>query len=332
MGENNRFWGYRIKNDIAEYFYSELEKGRLRQGWGYEPEHDLTNDFIADDGARRNKPIYQNVKKDDYLIIPHLPSYDYVTIAQATEDFDKGYQFSIDKDNDNDFGHIFPAKYCTHFAKSNINVGSNIKSTLKCISRFWNADQCKDEIINILSKDPSELVDSSDFSQRIDAAISEVFKEEVFADALFTSFRGKFNASDWEFVLCEGFKKILPSNVTVETTANREEINHGCDIFIKIPGIFQVTYVIAIQVKDYQGTVSVDVIDQINRVDDYLKENEPNTVLIDKYIIIVDADSSDNDKFILAANEQNIRLIFKKELKTLLSQMAKSTIGLQSML
>ena len=324
------YWGYRIRNDIAEYFFSELEQGRLRQGWGYKPEHDLRNGDVTDDGARRNKPIYEKVKKGDYLIIPHLPSYDYVTIAQATEDFDKGYQFDIDKNDD--FGHIFPAKYCRHFIKSNINVGSNIKSTLKCISRFWSADQCKKEIENILSKKQEELLDGSDITQKMNKALSEVFDEDAFANALFDNFRGRFNASEWEFVLCEGFKKILPSNVVVETTANREEVKHGCDIFIKIPGIFETTYVIAIQIKDYTGIVSSDVIKQINKVDNYLRENEPNAVLIDKYVIIIDADFCDNDELVRMANEQQVKLIFRKELKTLLSQMAKSTIGLQSML
>lgn len=330
MKEKVHFWGYRIRNDIADYFFEELRQKRLRQGWGYEAEHDLRNSSIADDGARRNKPIYEKVKKGDYLIIPHMPSYDYVTIAQATEDFNKGYQFSID--NFDDFGHIFPAKYCIHFAKANINVGANIRSTLKCISRFWNADKCKDEIMNILSKDISKLVDSSDISQKLNTALKEVFNEEEFANSLFKSFRDRFNASDWEFVLCEGFKKILPSNVEVETTSNREEIKHGCDIFIKIPGIFETTYVIAIQIKDYEGTVSSDVVDQINKVDRYLVEREPNAVLIDKYIIIIDADSCDNEDLIEKANKDKIKLIYRKELKSLLSQMAKSTIGLWAML
>lgn len=330
MSEKVHFWGYRIRNDLAEYFWDELDQGRLRQGWGYEEEHNLKKESIMDDGARRNKPIYEKVKKGDYLIIPHLPSYDYVTIAQATDDFDKGYRFSIDKYGD--FGHIFPAKCCRYFIKSNINVGANIKSTLKCISRFWNADQCEEEISNILDKEQEELHDGSNISQKVNKAINEIFDEESFAEALFNNLRGRFNASDWEFVLCEGFKKILPSNVVVETTANREEIKHGCDLFIRIPGIFETTYVIAIQVKDYKGTVSSDVINQINKVHSYLEENEPNTVLIDKYIIIVDADSCDNEGLVEDANNNKIKIIFRKELKSLLSQMAKSTLGLQSML
>lgn len=331
MTDNVHFWGYRIRNDIADYFFSELKQGRLRQGWGYLQEHNLVNEFITDDGARRNKPIYEKVKKGDYLIIPHLPSYDFVTIAQATDDFDNGYKFSIDTFYD-DFGHIFPAKYCIHFRKSNINVGSKIKSTLKCISRFWNADQCKYEIVNILGKDSGELTDGSDIFLSLNNAITDVFDEKLFADELFYRLREMLNASDWEYVLCEGFKKILPSNVVVETTANREEIKHGCDIFIRIPGIFETTYVIAIQVKDYEGYVSPNVISQINKVDSYLEENEPNTVLIDKYIIIVDADYCDNKELIEMAKEEKIKVIFRKELKLLLSQMAKSTIGLQSML
>ena len=35
MNEQKNYWGYRINTAKQEYFYKELLKGRLRQGWGY---------------------------------------------------------------------------------------------------------------------------------------------------------------------------------------------------------------------------------------------------------------------------------------------------------
>ena len=34
MNEQKNYWGYRINTAKQEYFYKELLKGRLRQGWG----------------------------------------------------------------------------------------------------------------------------------------------------------------------------------------------------------------------------------------------------------------------------------------------------------
>lgn len=258
---DKKFWGYRINNEKAKYFESELNEGRLRQGWGYESSHDLRNEFIADDAVRRNKAIYEKVKKGDYLLIPNMPDGEHVTIAIATEDFNIGYEFKIDKNQDNDFGHIFPAKYCTHFLRNNIHVGANIKTTLKCQSRFWNVDYCKKDIEEILSLPKNELLEGSTYINGWNSSADESFDTKLFAEKIYSSLSKKYQASEWEFVLCEGFRKILPNGVMVETTSNRKEIEHGCDLFIKIPGIFDTTYIIAIQIKDYVGIVSTGVIE-----------------------------------------------------------------------
>jgi len=31
-----RYWGYRIDVKNQDFFFKELEQGRLRQGWGYD--------------------------------------------------------------------------------------------------------------------------------------------------------------------------------------------------------------------------------------------------------------------------------------------------------
>lgn len=56
-----------------------------------------------------------------------------IVIVEAVEDFDKGYEFKIHMFNDGncDYGHIFPVKYLKKISRNNINVGSNIKETLK---------------------------------------------------------------------------------------------------------------------------------------------------------------------------------------------------------
>lgn len=317
------YWGYRIRNDKAEFFEKELMENRLRQGWGYNSEQNLRHpERIADDGARRNLPIFNKVKKGDYLIIPHLPTWDTVTIAQAIEDFDKGYKYEIDKTLE-DFGHIFPAKFVKKFNRHNINVGGNIKGSFKCVSRFWSMDYCKDDIQKIINF-TGELLDKSDIIDGWQQAVNRSFDEEDFSKKVYESLLKNFNASEWEFVLREGFRMTLPDNVVIETTDNKKEYEHGCDLFIKIPGIFETTYVIAIQVKDYSGEVSNEVIDQINKVDNYF---EKGFQVIDKYVIITKAESINNESLVKKATESNVKLIFKNELMKILSQMAKAYIG-----
>ncbi|MGN1135591.1 MAG: hypothetical protein ACI4SF_05165 [Oscillospiraceae bacterium] len=323
------YWGYRINNDKAEFFEKELKENRLRQGWGYSEDQDLGNhDKSLDDGARRNLPIYNNVKKGHYLIIPHMPTWNTVTIAQATDDFDKGYKFEIDEDL-KDFGHIFPAKYVKHFNRHNSIVTSDIKSSFKCISRFWNMDHCADDINKIIESE-GELLDENDILYGWQQAVNDAFDEEEFSKKIYENLIKNYNASEWEFVLREGFKMMLPDNVNVETTWNTEEKKHGSDLLIKIPGIFETTYVIAVQIKDYDGVVSEKIVDQINKADEYFKvDTEKNTdmKLIDKYIILTKVDRGGNQSLIEAAETHNVKLIFKNDLIKLLSQMAKAYLG-----
>jgi hypothetical protein len=66
------------------FLLEEIQAGRLWQGWGYKPEHNLENPE-ADDGLRRNMRMLQ-VKEGDYIIVPRLPRWDDVCILVATED------------------------------------------------------------------------------------------------------------------------------------------------------------------------------------------------------------------------------------------------------
>ena len=102
MGKNEEreknYWGYRIDVKNQDFFFKELEQGRLRQGWGYAENQKLPE--TEDSGARKNLSMYKNVKKRDILLIPRLPDWGSVAIAEAAEDWDnkeKGYRFEIAK-------------------------------------------------------------------------------------------------------------------------------------------------------------------------------------------------------------------------------------------
>ena len=170
----------------------------------------------------------------------------------------------------------------------------------------------------------------------LDDAFKKSFDKNKFIESFYDNTIASFNASEWEYALVQGLSYIFPKPMSVERWAGKSEVDHGCDIVITIPGLLKKRYAIAIQVKDYEGTVSENPIDQINKADEYFKELEKNQdlVLIDKYILITKSKRSDNKEFILSVEASNkagnkgITVIFGEELKELLYQMWEATQGL----
>ena len=140
------YWGYRINTDYPDFFYAELQQGRLRQGWGYEEGQNLRLKTI-DKGALRNLRML-NVKKDDILLIPRIPEWGYITIARATEDWSTGYRFEISSDQ-GDYGHIFPAEYICQVPISDANI-QQLYSTFHYHGRFWKINHWEKVIQTII--------------------------------------------------------------------------------------------------------------------------------------------------------------------------------------
>jgi hypothetical protein len=109
----------------------------------------------------------------------------------------------------------------------------------------------------------------------------------------------------------------------VERIGGISEIKHGTDILIRIPGLLNYQYGIAIQVKDYEGIVGTAPLDQI-RKSDYL--NDENLKIIDKILVIIRS-SGDNNKILLASDD--VKVIFASELQELLLRIGKSMIGIE---
>jgi hypothetical protein len=326
MSKKN-YWCYRIDTSKIKFFTNELSAGRLRQGWGWDEAQDLRN-FKLDKGARRNLPMFNKVKKGDILIIPQLPNWGEVALVEATEDWNKGYVFEIDKTL-GDYGHIFPAKYLKKFTRNNENVTGNLRSTLKNPSRFWKINHYSDDVEILLSSQITELSKRQDHNSRLESSIgsvfNEVFDEKIFADKLYDKLTEQFTREEWEFALVYGLKQIFPY-YQIERVGGKEEKNHGTDILIKLPSLLSnYSYAIAIQVKDYDGFVGNEVISQINKSGDYWESE--NLKLIEKIVIITKAKKDDNIK--LLEHDKNVKFIFATEFKQLMSEIGKCFIGMK---
>ena len=326
------YWGYRIDVKNQDFFFKELEQGRLRQGWGYAENQKLPD--TKDSDARKNLSMYNNVKKGDILLIPRLPDWGSVAIAEAAEDWnneEKGYRFEID-DEKKDFGHIFPANYIGCFNRHGKDVSGNIQSTLKARNRFWNISRLSEDVEKIIQN-----LENNKISVSVNESIENIISEEMetylkllneFSETIYKKYDDKFKAADWEKVLKNILEKIYPSEYIVENIGGIKEEKHGTDISITIPGIFE-NYVIAIQIKNYKDVVNnIDtIIEQINKSEEYEWSN--NRKLIDKILIITSAKKKDNLNLVEKCQEKNIKVIFSEELKKLILLSNIKSIGLK---
>jgi hypothetical protein len=299
----------------------------LRQGWGWDEAQDLRN-FRMDEGAGRNRPIFNKVKKGDILLIPQIPSMGEVALVEATDDFNIGYRFELDK-NLSDYGHIFPAKYIKKFTRNNENVTGNLRSTLKNPSRFWNINHYSADVELLLDTEVTALSKRQDHESRLQSSIgsvyNEVFDEKVFADKLYDKLTEQFTREEWEFALVYGLKQIFPF-YQIDRVAGKEEKNHGADILIKLPSILSnYEYAIAIQVKDYNGFVGSEVINQIEKSEKYW--DSENVKLIEKIVIVTKASKHNNLRLI--DNDKKVKFIFANELKQLLSEIGKNFLRMK---
>ena len=326
--ENRNYWGYRINKDLIDFFWEELKEGRLRQGWGWDEEQDLRN-LTFDEGAQRNKPMFDRVKKGDILLIPQLPDWGFVAVVEAVEDWNSGYRFEIDEELC-DYGHIFPARYIKHFTRDNENVTGNIRATLKNQLRFWNINHFRDDIEKLLHTEAPDLEKGIDHESRLEYAIegvfSDVFHEKSFSEKLYDKVIEQFSREEWEHALVYGLQQLFPYYNVERVGGGTREAEHGTDIVIRIPGIIpDFEYCIAIQVKDYEGFVSDEVIEQINKADNYW--NSESMKLIDKIVVITKADKDENVK--LLENQSGVKFIFSADLQQLMTKIGKAFIGIK---
>ena len=328
------YWGYRIDIKNQDFFFKELQQGRLRQGWGYAENQKLPE--TKDSGARKNLSMYHNVKKGDILLIPRLPDWGSVAIAEAAEDWDdkeKGYKFEID-DEKKDYGHIFPAKYIGCFNRHGKDVSGNIQSTLKARNRFWNISRLSEDVEKIM-KNLEGNKESTSVIENIKNIVSEQVKSHFnlkgFSEKVIDEYNRKFTASQWEEVIKNILEKIYPG-YEIERIGGSKEEKHGTDILVTISGLSNLEkYNIAMQVKNYNDVISDNNIDniikQINKAEKYVWEN--NGKLIDKILVITPAKEEENPKLIEKCKEKNIKVIFSEELEKLILQSIIESIDLK---
>ena len=328
MSRKRNYWGFRISTDCPDYpgyYNSELnDHGVLRQGWGYKNEHnlhDLSNSLaLVPKDQTANLRMYNEVKKGDIILIPRVPNWNLVTIAEATDDWDNGYKFEIDEKM-GDYGHQFPARYRTHFSRDNTHVRSDIRSTLKCQLRFWSMSDKSESIDLLLPHKPDVLTDDVDKSDRFNETVLRVINKERFEDEIHKKLSEQFGGSGWEYALVTGLIALFPC-YDIERTGGSSENKHGTDILITMPGpLDNVRYGIALQVKDWEDKAwNIDkAINQIKKADEAWKELRPGLIIVEKIIVLTKAEVPVSES---SPEITDITIMDYKGLKKLLRRMA----------
>ena len=328
------YWGFRIDTNCPQYphyYNDQLENhGILRQGWGYEENHDLRQQPRLPDGEydwgrihrdlHANIRMYEEVKKDDIILIPRIPEWPFVTIAEATKDWKTGYEFEIDAEM-NDYGHIFPARYLKHFSRNNENVRSNVRSTLRCRSRFWSMNPHKNSLQMLVELD-CDLTSDEDRTDRFRRTVFDVIKpmNPNIEGAIHEKMNSQFKAEEWEYPLVAGLEVLFP-NYQVERTGGSGEQEHGTDILITIPGPLEnVQYGIAIQVKDWRGEVAPqdinEAIEKLKLADEGWPKMKSDLRIIEKILVVTDTEVPVEQE-----NNSDVTIIDAPSLKRLLRRM-----------
>ena len=314
-----QYWAFRVDRRHLSVLDKELEDGRLRQGWGWDPRQNLKQ-LTLNEGARRNMRMLQ-VRKGDRILIPHLPNYGQVSIVEATEDWREGYRFAV-LEGIGEFGHIFPAKRIKHFKSNNAKIPASLRSTFRNPCRFWRIDDLGSDIESVIQVPDAELVSSSNHVDRWKEKIVEVVAEKVLSDA-FHDAAVRFNSkAEWEWILVDALQRLNPA-WDVRRTGGKEEVNHGADILVTTRDIFRDGCLgIAIQVKDYKDVVGEAPLDQIRKAIGYWEEGD--IWIVQLVLVLIGARKEDNPKLVEAAQTKGfpVRVIWTEEVKDMIYRSA----------
>lgn len=164
-----RYWALRTDQSRRSFIWSELQAGRLRQGWGYRPDMDL--EHLAEirrrggtltghqqDAWRGNRRLLpsqpDSMHVGDIVVFLHVPRYGVWSIARVTG----GYRYEISAqgnavDGTPDYGHIRDVELLTDergIEPVREGISEGLLRSMRPQSRMWSIDPHGEEINNLV--------------------------------------------------------------------------------------------------------------------------------------------------------------------------------------
>lgn len=327
-----RYWGYRIATNEIKFFQDELAEGRLRQGWGHDGQNLRGGRDNIDRATRKNLRMLE-VKKGDVVLVPRLPTWGEVAIAEATEDWHAGYRFERAPDRTG-FGHIFPARCVASFARSSLPVSGALRRTLRYQGRFWNIDDLGHDVEQIRrasSETRGAALTDDALIRGLVAAVCWEYGPKIEHDVISRLHRG-LEGKAWETVLAAILRERFPG-AAVTHVGGPGEVATGTDVLVTVPGIVRDRdYAIAIQIKDYTGKIGAAatqrLIQQISKANTW--GDDPDKKVIDRAVVLVRASEADNKDLVAEvgrATGDEVTLVFKEDLEPMLLEFAQRVIS-----
>ncbi len=262
-----RYLAVRTDKQRRSFILRELQAGRLRQGWGWKPEHDLRllrqklsgGATLSGEEAAvwRNRRLLDTepdgVRLGDVLVLPNLPEQGRWLLARV-----KGpYTFELPLEQEGvgkDYGHIVPVEVIRSpgdalgvVEADNEHVHGGLRASMRSQSRLWSVDRWKDSIENLLRllaegtrPDPSPAPD-----ERVRSFANEL------RVAAWKAIRARFHGAEFEELIVRLFERLYP-DASVEHIGGAGE--HGADLLVTTRDILGFETKIAVQVKMYEGT------------------------------------------------------------------------------
>ena len=286
--------GAKKSSDIHNFLNEELfSKGRLRQGWGWNPDQDLRkmrevwretgklND--AQNAANGNRfmldgdPPNDHMNVDDIVLVLNMPYNGLFTLCRITGP----YEYSIPLEEDlNNFGHILPVEVLTPngVANSHELVDAGLRRSMRCQRRMWRISPHSDCLEAIIRSNlPAEsLAQGVTAADRIESLVSELIAEPIntMANRLSTELPKSLQNAEWETGILPALEPLFPA--TVRHTGGRSE--QGADLEVVISNPFDGRdWIVPIQIKDHYGTEGDSVVHQLEKA--YETRSERGTVI-----------------------------------------------------
>ena len=158
-----RYWAFRTDRGAQDFIYAELRRGRLRQGWGHEEDHDLNKirgllregRKLTDEqnacwrGNRRMHPDESDsIQRGDIILLPNLPTCGQWSVAEVVG----GYRYEIAQPH-GDYGHILDVSLLNPDSPINPNsqyVSAALRRTMTSQSRMWNLDYYEKDLQGLI--------------------------------------------------------------------------------------------------------------------------------------------------------------------------------------
>jgi hypothetical protein len=293
---SRRYWASRPDKDNLDLYWSELQQGRLRQGWGRLPEQNL--DVISNlqetggeswweqltprqNEAYRNYPFHpfydpECFLQGDFVLLPNMP---YPGKFSLVEIVDNVYRYE-DILGEDDYRHCRAVHLLTPSGIPNDHpdVVAGIQSTLRCRSRIWRIDHLAEDVVRLIGIakadgfDAEKTVTFDDRYNRIRDMGRKAAREPARQAAkeqvelmLDTQFRGE----GFEVVIKNVLEKLFPG-CSVQSRGGRAEVEHGTDLLVRMENPFNrdEPFLIPVQVKMHSGT-SEDGVAQLEKAAHY---------------------------------------------------------------